>query len=75
MMDADDGAIERRMIMNHDATHCADFKKDKCPKRCPLAKLTEELRHIHYDLPVSFAHFGGSKVCPKMKENAYERGD
>lgn len=51
--------------MNHDATHCADYKKSKCPKNCYLAQLTEELRNIVYMLPTSWAHFEGTKYCPK----------
>ena len=54
--------------MNHDATHCADYKKDKCPKKCYRAKLTEELRGIPYPLPRSWANFEGTKECPKTKE-------
>lgn len=50
--------------MNHDATHCADYKKD-CPKSCFRAKLTEELREIYYPLPVSWSHFKGTRECPK----------
>lgn len=53
--------------MNHDATHCADYKKGKCLKGCYRAQLTEELRHIVYVLPVSWAHFEGTKECPKTK--------
>ena len=29
--------------MNHDATHCADYKKYKCPKNCYRAMLTEDV--------------------------------
>jgi hypothetical protein len=52
--------------MNHDATHCADYRKN-CPKSCYRAQLTEELKHIHYGLPVSWSHFKGTKECPKKK--------
>lgn len=51
--------------MNHDATHCADYKKGCCPKTCYRAQLTEELRKILYVLPTSWAHFKGTKECPK----------
>ena len=54
--------------MNHDAAHCLDYKKDKCPKTCYRAKLTEELRNIDYRLPTSWAHFKGAKYCPIRKE-------
>ena len=50
--------------MNHDATHCADYRKGKCPARCYRAQLTEELRNIIYVLPTSWAHFKGTKHCP-----------
>ena len=53
--------------MNHDATHCSDYKKGKCPKTCYKAELTEELKHIYYPLPTSWASFEGTKECPKMK--------
>ena len=51
--------------MNHDATHCADYKKSTCPKSFYRAQLTEELRHIHYGLPTSWAHYRDTKYCPK----------
>lgn len=54
--------------MNHDATHCADYKKSKCPKRCYRAQLTEELRNLIYGLPTSWAHFEGTKECPKSQK-------
>ncbi len=52
--------------MNHDATHCLDYKKS-CPKGCYRAQLTEELKHIVYILPVSWCHFKGTKECPKER--------
>ena len=48
--------------MNHDATHCLDYKKS-CPKSCYRAQLTKELKNIYYPLPVSRAHFKGTKEC------------
>ena len=55
--------------MNHDATHCADYKKGSCPKSCYRAQLTEELRNVigiaRYGLPTSWSHFEGTKECPK----------
>lgn len=54
--------------MNHDATHCADYRPGQCPKDCYRAQLTKE----YYDralelsyLPVSFAHLSGTDECPK----------
>lgn len=52
--------------MNHDATHCLDYKKS-CPKSCYRARLTEELKRIVYILPVSWCHFKGTKECPKER--------
>lgn len=50
--------------MNHDATHCLDYKKGKCPATCYRAKLTEELRNIVYWGPVSWSHCRGTLYCP-----------
>lgn len=50
--------------MNNDATHCYDYKKSKCPKKCYRAMLTEELRNTIYTLPTSWSHFKGTKECP-----------
>ncbi len=50
--------------MNHDATHCGNYCKE-CPKSCYRAQLTEELRHINYPLPVSWALFRDTEYCPK----------
>ena len=54
--------------MNHDATHCADYKKWACPKSCYLAQLTDELQNIFYPLPTSWSHYKDTKVCPKYGE-------
>ena len=54
--------------MNHDATHCADYKKGQCPKSCYRAQLTEELERINYSLSVSWSKFKGTEYCPKTKE-------
>ena len=56
--------------MNHDATHCADYNKETCPQKCYRAELTEDLRRTHYPLPTSWAHFYGTKECPKCKDNS-----
>ena len=55
--------------MNHDATHCADYNKKLCPKKCYRAELTEELKHIRYFLPISYSHFKGTEECPIKKES------
>lgn len=54
--------------MNHDATHCADYKKSICPKSCYRAQLTEELRNIVYPLPTSWANYRGTKECPRWQK-------
>lgn len=54
--------------MNHDATHCADYKKGKCLKSCYRAELTQDLEANFYTfrfLPISYANFKGTKECPK----------
>lgn len=60
--------------MNHDATHCADYKKSVCPKSCYRAQLTEELRHIVYLLPTSWANLKGTKMCPKWPRKEDNHG-
>ena len=54
--------------MNHDATHCWDYKKGTCPKSCFRAQLTKDLKEIIYLLPVSWAHFRGTRECPLPKQ-------
>ena len=51
--------------MNHDATHCFNYDKKKCPKKCYRAQLTEDLHRVHYSLPTSFAHFKYTSHCPR----------
>lgn len=58
--------------MNHDATHCADYKKHKCPRKCYRAQLTQELTErtdLDHRIPVSWAHFKQTKECP-MRERS-----
>ena len=50
--------------MNHDATHCANWKPT-CPTLCYRAQLTKEAQE-RLDLagvPISWAHFKGTKEC------------
>lgn len=54
--------------MNHDATHCEDYKKSKCPKSCYRARLTQDLRDSGYVLPTSWAHFEGTQYCAKTNK-------
>ena len=61
--------------MNHDATHCADYEKSKCPKTCYRAQLTEDLRKRIYLLPTSWAHYKGTNYCPKWPKQKKEEND
>ena len=57
--------------MNHDATHCDDYSKSRCPKSCYRAQLTQDLRNNQYKLmrlPISWANFKGTDECPLSKE-------
>lgn len=56
------------LTVNHDATHCLDYKKS-CPNSCYRAQLMAELRKIVYLLPVSWAHFKGTKECIRGAKN------
>lgn len=56
--------------MNHDATHCEDYRKYKCPKSCYRAQLTQELRDNQYRflrMPISWASFKGTEECPMSR--------
>lgn len=53
--------------MNHDATHCADFKVG-CPMNCYRAQLTADLqaRWVEFiGTPVSWSRFEGTEECKK----------
>ena len=52
--------------MNHDATHCSDYEKQKCPNSCYRARLTEDLaqRGDLVGIPMSWASFRYSEECP-----------
>lgn len=58
-------------MMNHDATHCADYERGKCPKNCYRAQLTQDLKDSHYTLPVSFSHIGWTDDCPLIGKKAH----
>ena len=51
--------------MNHDATHCADWR-ESCPKDCRRGLLTEDLKRRHdlTAIPMSWAEFRGTAYCP-----------
>lgn len=53
--------------MNHDATHCDDYRKSRCPKSCYRAQLTQELfdNWLRFSfLPVSWSNLRRSEECP-----------
>lgn len=50
--------------MNHDATHCSDYKAT-CPTSCYRAQLTKELLDFErWPHPVSWAKFRNTVECP-----------
>lgn len=53
--------------MNHDYTHCLDYRKSYCPKKCFRAELTEDLNHRPdlLWLPVSWMHLLGTDECER----------
>ena len=53
--------------MNHDATHCIDYDKRRCPKHCYRADLTEELKRRPdlIGIPISWAHYLGTEQCDR----------
>lgn len=53
--------------MNHDATHCTDYSKSRCPKSCYRAQLTQDLIDNWSRLrllPASWSNFRQTKMCP-----------
>ena len=48
-------------------THCADYRKSRCPERCFRARLTRELfeRKARGERlgPMPFAHLRGTEEC------------
>lgn len=59
--------------MNHDVAHCFDYKKNKCPKSCYRAQVTQEYFEAKaagkIDFPTSWVHFKGNpQYCALVKE-------
>ena len=53
--------------MNHDATHCTDYSKSRCPKSCYRAQLTQDLfdNWLRFRfLPMSWSNYRLSEECP-----------
>lgn len=59
--------------MNHDATHCADYNQF-CPETCYRAVLTKALKIDDYNLPVSFACFRYTDICPLNSKESKTAG-
>ena len=54
--------------MNHDYTHCVDFRAD-CPMECFRAKLVRDLDKRHLDrIGISWASFRGTEECMRKGE-------
>lgn len=58
--------------MNHDVAHCYDYDKNKCPKRCFRAKVTQDYYELaaagKVDFFTSWVHFEGTQYCALVKE-------
>ena len=48
--------------MNHDYEHCADYKKDVCPKECFRGELVRDLVNRPY-MCVSWMYLKGTDEC------------
>lgn len=54
--------------MNHDYAHCADYKKEICPKECFRGELVRDLNRVPIQrLIASWVNFKGTEECP-LKE-------
>lgn len=60
--------------MNHDVSHCLDYKAGKCPKKCYRAKVTQDLQDNFYPLPTSWANFKGTQYCVLTKKEKTDDG-
>lgn len=57
----------RRLQMNHDYAHCADYKKGVCPTECFRGQLVRDLNRHPMLKNISFASFKGTDEC-ELKE-------
>ncbi len=57
--------------MNHDYTHCLDYDKETCPKKCFRAELTEDLyqHKDQVDFMTSWAHLKGTRYCAGWRKS------
>lgn len=53
--------------MNHDYSHCTDYKRGICPKECFRGELVRDL-NSHPTLFVSWMNFKGTEEC-MLKES------
>lgn len=60
--------------MNHDACHCLDYDKGKCPVDCYRAQLTQELICSNYQGLSSWSNFEGTKHCRLGPPDDYQPG-
>ena len=59
--------------MNHDYAHCADYKRDICPKECFRGQLTRQDLGIRPELLYcSYMNFKGTEECMLNKEQEYD---
>jgi hypothetical protein len=56
-----------KFSMNHDYSHCSDYKRDICPSECFRGKLVQDLINKPWLQYVSFASFKNSSECPLKK--------
>lgn len=53
--------------MNHDVSHCLDYEKHKCPKKCFRAQVTQEYFKLKaagkIDFHTSWVHFEETQYC------------
>lgn len=56
--------------MNHDAAHCADWNKEKCPDSCYRAALTKEVKERQdlWYVPLSYIHFANTSECERKDD-------
>ena len=56
--------------MNHDYTHCADYRKDICPRECFRGALVRDLNnHPTLRAVVSWMNLKGTDECMLKEQN------
>ena len=59
--------------MNHDYSHCLDYRPDICPPTCFRAEITADL--IAHPCIASWSHFKGTDECDLYCRKKFERED